>query len=238
VMGRNRWQTAEDWPLPQTQWQRFFFHSHGNANTAAGDGVLGHDEPGSENPDIFVYDPHLPVPSIGGRVYGVGVVPGPLEQSRIAARNDVLCYTTAELVEDVEVTGPLRVHLFTATSAHDTDFTAKFVDVCPDGRAYNIVEGIIRASGRKMNGVRELVTPGETNEYVIQMGDTSQLFRKGHRVRVEISSSNFPMFDRNMNTGNPVGEDARGIPATQTIYHQSGCASYMDLPIIPSSKEK
>lgn len=166
--------------------------------------------------------------------YGVGVVPGPLEQSRVEQRSDVLCYTTLELDDDVEVTGPLQVHLFAATSARDTDFTAKLVDVYPDGRAYNIVEGIIRASGRKLNGTRELVTPDETNEYVIQMGDTSQLFRKGHRIRIEISSSNFPMFDRNMNTGNPIGEDTRGIPATQTIYHQSDYASYIDLPVIPS----
>lgn len=233
VMGRNRWQTADEWPPPQTQWQRFFFHSRGNANTAAGDGVLSRDEPGLENPDSFVYDPQLPVPSTGGRVYGVGVVPGSLEQSRVEQRSDVLCYTTLELDDEVEVTGPLQVHLLAATSARDTDFTAKLLNVYPDGRAYNSVEGIIRASGRKLNGTRELVTPGAVYEYVIHMGDTSQLFRKGHRIRLEISSSNFPMFDRNMNTGNPIGEDARGIPATQTIYHQAGYASYIDLPVIP-----
>jgi len=232
VMGRNRWQTADDWPLPQTQWQRFFFHSKGGANTAAGDGGLSRDAPGAESPDIFIYDPHRPVPSVGGRLYGVGVTPGPIEQSRVEKRNDVLCYTTPKLDEEVEVTGPLQAHLFATTSARDTDFAAKLVDVHPDGRAYNVVEGIIRASGRKLNGQRERVTPGEVYEYVISMGDTSQLFRKGHRIRVDISSSNFPMFDRNMNTGNPIGEDARGIPAMQTIYHQSGFASYIDLPVI------
>ena len=234
VMGKNQWRSADDWPLPQTRWQRFFFHSRGNANTAGGDGRLSHHEPGSENPDIFVYDPHRPVPSVGGRVFGTGVVPGPLDQSRIEMRHDVLCYTSEELAQDIEITGPLAVHLFAATSTRDTDFTAKLIDVYPDGRAYNIVEGIIRASGRKLNGTRELVTPGDVNEYIIQMGDTSQVFRKGHRFRVEISSSNFPMFDRNMNTGNPIGEDARGIPAMQTVYHQSGFASYIDLPVIPS----
>jgi putative CocE/NonD family hydrolase len=234
VMGRNRWQTANAWPPPQTQWQRFFLHSRGNANTSAGDGVLSRDEPRSENPDIFVYDPHRPVPSVGGRVYGNGVVPGPIDQSRVEMRNDVLCYTTRELDDAVEVTGALQVHLFAATSARDTDFTAKLVDVYPDGCAYNIVEGIVRASGRTLNGARELVTPGDVIEYVIQMGDTSQLFRKGHRIRIEISSSNFPTFDRNMNTGNPIGQDARGIVAMQTIYHQTDYASYIDLPVMPN----
>lgn len=232
VMGRNQWQTAEDWPLPQTQWQRFFLHSRGRANTAAGDGVLTRDAPTSEQPDHFIYDPHSPVPSVGGRVLGVGVVPGPVEQSRVEKRNDVLCYTTSELKEDIEVTGPVELHLFAATSARDTDFTAKLVDVYPDGSAYNFVEGIKRARGRNSESRPELVTPGEVNEYIITLGNTSQLFRKGHRICIDISSSNFPMFDRNMNTGNPIGEDAHGIPAMQTVYHQLEFPSHIDLPVI------
>ena len=236
VMGRNRWQTANEWPLPQTQWQRFFLHSKGSANTAAGDGGLSRDEPGSDPPDVFVYNPHRPVPTAGGPLIGVlegpGIIAGPVEQSHVEKRLDVLCYTTPELAEDVEITGPLQLHLFAATSVRDTDFTAKLVHVYPDGRAYNLAEGIIRASGRKFGDKRELVNPGEVYEYVITLGHTSQLFRKGHRIRVDISSSNFPQFDRNMNTGNPIGEDGRGIPAMQTIYHQSGCASYIDLPVI------
>ena len=234
VMGRNRWQTADGWPLPQTEWQRFYLHSQGGANTAAGDGVLSRDEPGSEPPDVFVYNPHRPVPSVGGRLLGVGLAPGPLEQSHVEKRSDVLCYTTPELQADMEVTGPLEIHVFAATSARDTDFTAKLVDVYPDGRVYNLVEGIERARGRKSESQPELVNPGQVYEYMIAMGDSSQMFRKGHRIRVEISSSNFPAFDRNMNTGNPIGEDAYGIPAMQTVYHQSGYASYMDLPVIPS----
>jgi len=233
LMGKNVWRTAEDWPLPQTEWQRYYFHSKGNANTAAGDGSLSRDEPGSEPPDVFVYDPFDPIPTVGGRVIGVGLTPGPLEQYHIEKRNDVLCYTSAELKEEMEVTGPLEVHLFAATSARDTDFTAKLVDVYPDGRAYNVVEGIIRASGRKLTGERELINPGEINEYVISLGNTSQLFKKGHRLRVDISSSNFPAFDRNMNTGNPLGEDSSGVSATQTIFHQGNSASYILLPVIP-----
>ena len=138
-----------------------------------------------------------------------------------------------ELKKDMEFTGPLQVHLFAATSARDTDFTAKICHVHPDGRSYNLAEGIMRASGLKFADRPELITPGEPYEYVITLGNTSQLFRKGHRMRIQISSSNFPMFDRNMNTGNSIGQDARGIIAKQTIYHQSGYASYVDLPVIP-----
>jgi putative CocE/NonD family hydrolase len=235
VMGRNLWQDADTWPLPQTQWQKFFLHSKGHANTAGGDGLLSRDKPSSELADIFVYNPHLPVPTTGGRGSPKldNFVPGPLEQSRIARRNDVLCYTSPELDEDMEVTGPLALHLFASTSVRDTDFTAKLIDVYPDGRAYNVADNIVRARYRKSVFEPELVTPGEVIEYIINMGNSSQLFRKGHRIRIDISSSNFPAFDRNMNTGNPIGEDARGIPAMQTIYHQSEYPSHIALPVIP-----
>lgn len=235
VMGKNRWQTADTWPPPGTQWQRFFLHGKGSANTSVGDGLLNRGEPGSEPADIFAYNPLSPVPTMGGRVVtGAGMVAGPIDQSRVEAREDVLCYTTPEVAEDTEVTGPLGLHLWAATSARDTDFTAKLVDVYPDGRAYNAADGIIRARYRKSTFEPEFITPGEVNEYTINMGNVSQLFRKGHSIRIEISSSNFPAFDRNMNTGNPLGEDAEGIPAMQTIYHQQGYASYIDLPVIPS----
>ncbi len=235
AMGRNRWQTADAWPLPQTQWQRWHLHSQGDANTAAGDGVLDRDAPGSERPDRFIYDPHSPVPSVGGRFIGAGLTPGPVEQSHVEKRRDVLCYTSPELKEDAEVTGPLEVRLFAATSARDTDFVAKLVDVYPDGRAYNVAEGIKRARGRKSPSRPEFVTPGEVNEYVITLGNTSQVFRKGHCIRLDVSSSDFPQFDRNMNTGNGTGEDAEGIPAMQTIYHDDAHPSHIVLPIIPSA---
>lgn len=234
TLGRNAWHTADDWPLPQTDWQRYYLHSGGNANSAAGDGILGRDEPGSEPPDRYIYNPHDPVPSVGGRVIGAGVTPGPIEQSRVERRRDVLCYTSGELSQDLEVTGPLSVHLFAVTSACDTDWTAKLVDVYPDGRAFNIVEGLKRAGGRALDGLHHPVTPGEVYAYTITMGDSSIAFRKGHRIRLEISSSNFPTFDRNMNTGHRIGEDAQGIPALQTILHSAGCASYIDLPVIPA----
>jgi putative CocE/NonD family hydrolase len=238
VMGANQWRIADDWPPPQTQWQRFYCHSKGSANTAAGNGLLSRDEPGPEPPDRFIYDPLNPVPSTGGAligaIAGAGALAGPLEQYHIEKRHDVLCYTTDELKEDIEVSGPLQFHLFAATSARDTDFTAKVVNVYPDGRAYNLAEGLIRARGRKLDDKPELINPGEVNGYVITIGHTCQLFREGHRIRIDVSSSNFPQFDRNMDTGNPIGEDATGIPALQTVYHQTGYASYIDLPVIPA----
>jgi len=239
VMGRNRWHNADTWPLPQTQWQRFFLHSKGRANTSEGDGLLTCDEPGSEPADIFVYNPLFPIPTTGGRVLPLaGLVAGPIDHSHIEKRIDVLCYTTPALEDDTEITGPLELHLFASTSTRDTDFTAKLVDVWPGGQAYNVAEGIIRARYRRSIFQPELVNPGEVSEYTINMGTTSNLFRKGHRIRIDISSSNFPAFDRNMNTGNPVGEDAQGIPATQSIYHQQGYASYMEMPVIPGTSTR
>jgi putative CocE/NonD family hydrolase len=237
VMGKNVWRDAPAWPLPQTWWLRFFLHSQGYANTSSGDGLLSRDEPGEEQPDVFLYDPHHPVPTIGCSMYAqLGkVAPGVQEQSPIERRDDVLCYTTPELKEDVEVTGPLKLHLFAATSARDTDFTAKLVDVWSDGRSFNVTtDGIIRARYRNSLFVPELVTPGEVNEYIINLQAVSQLFQKGHRIRIDVSSSSFPQYDRNMNTGNPIGEDAKGITARQTIYHQAEYASYIDLPVINS----
>ncbi|MFC1534987.1 CocE/NonD family hydrolase [Thermodesulfobacteriota bacterium] len=236
VMGRNIWEDADVWPPPQAKWQRCFLHSKGRANSSGGDGSLNWDVPGAEPADIFVYNPESPVQSAGGRGRAAnGFVAGPMEQSLVEQRNDVLCYTTPELKEDMEVTGPIKFHLFASTSARDTDFTVKLVDVYPDGRAYNAADGVIRARYRKSYFAPELVKPGEVNEYVIDMGHISQLFRKGHRVRIDISSSNFPWFDRNMNTGNPRGEDAKGIPAMQTIYHEHEYPSHIDLPVMGAS---
>lgn len=233
LMGQNCWRTAEAWPLPQTEWRRMYLHSQGHANTSAGDGTLSPTEPQDETADRYVYNPLRPVPSVGGRITG-NLIAGPLDQVTVARRSDVLCYTTPELESDVEVTGLLELHLFAATSVRDTDFTAKLVDLYPDGRAYNLAEGILRASGLHSIAAPEPVIPGEVNEYVVTLGDTSNLFRRGHRIRLEVTSSNFPLYDRNMNTGNAIGEDATGIPALQSIFHHAGRASYIDLPVIPS----
>ena len=238
VMGVNQWRSAETWPLPGTQWQRYFLHSRGQARTAAGDGFLSRDEPGDEPPDIYVYDPRFPVPTHGGRNLPTGsLVPGPLDQTHIETRSDVLCYTTPELDQDLEVTGPLTLHIFASTSTKDTDFTTKMVDVHPNGAAYNVAEGCIRARYRRSVLKPEPLTPGEIHEYVIDLGATSMAFRQGHRIRIDVSSSNFPRIDRNLNTGNPFGEDKEGVPAIQTVFHQAGYASYIELPVIePGSR--
>ena len=235
TMSRNTWHNASAWPLPQTNWQRFFLHSRGGANSYTGDGILSREEPGKEPIDTYVYNPYHPVPTTGGRGAEAenGFVTGPIDQYFVERRADVLCYTTPELDQDTEVTGPLELHLFAATSGKDTDFTVKLVDVYPDGHAYNIADGITRAQYRNSFTKPELVKPGEIVEFIIRLGPVSQLFRRGHRIRMDITSSNFPTYDRNMNTGNAIGEDVEGIPVLQTIYHQTGYTSYIDLPIIP-----
>jgi putative CocE/NonD family hydrolase len=233
VMGGNSWRSASGWPLPQTNWQRLYFHSQGQANSASGNGLLDFNKPGAEKPDVYFYDPLKPVFSTGFRGCGdSGFASSPKNQYFVEQRDDVLCYTTSELKEDIEVTGPLSLHLFASSSAVDTDFVAKLVDVYPSGYTYDIADGIIRARYRKSFVKPDLITPGEVYEYVINLGGTSNLFREGHRIRIDIASSNFPEYDRNMNTGNPPGEDAKGIIAKQSIYHNSEYASYIDLPVI------
>jgi len=232
VMGKDRWENAETWPPPTIQWQRFFLHSDGQANSACGGGRLSREEPGLESSDTFIYDPHNPVLTLGGRILPTGrLLAGPFDQSAIEHRKDILCYSTHSLDEGLEITGPLVLHLFASTSAKDTDFMAKLIDVYPDGKAFNIAEGFIRARYRKSLIHAELVDSGEINEYLIDMTATSYLFRQGHYLRIEITSSNFPRVDRNMNTGNMFGQDVKGIVATQIVYHQSGYSSYIDLPV-------
>lgn len=236
VMGRNEWRTSEEWPLPNTDWQTWFFHSGGRANTRRGDGVLNRKPPSSEPTDVFLYDPLQPVPTVGGKLLPMaGMVPGPVDQSIIEKRNDVLCYTSDELEADLEVTGPLEICLYASTSAKDTDFTAKLTDVWPDGRSILVAEGIQRASYRNWNYEKERIKPDTVLEYTISLGHTSHVFRKGHRIRVQISSSNFPLYDRNMNTGRSMGEDVTGVIARQTIYHDEQYPSHIVLPVIHES---
>jgi hypothetical protein len=234
IMGKKKWANADTWPLPETQWQRFYLHSRGHANSAAGDGLLNREEPGTETPDTYIYNPLDPVPTRGGRLNpDLNQAAGPQDQTIVEKRNDVLCYKTPELKDDLEVTGPLTLRLFAATSAVDTDFFVKMVDHYPNGLAINVAEGCIRARYRRSILEPQLVVPGEINEYVIDLASTSNVFLKGHRIGIDITSSNFPRFERNMNTGNAFGEDATGITAMQTIFHQPEYPSYIDLPVIP-----
>lgn len=233
VMGENRWRNENEWPLARTEYTPFYFHSQGQAQTRSGDGLLNREKPESEEaPDCFVYDPANPVPTIGGNNLS-GAPIGPFDQSALEDREDVLVYTTEVLEEDLEVTGPVSVVLYAASSARDTDFTAKLVDVHPDGKAYNLCDGIIRASGRAGKGEDALLTPGVVEEFSIDLWVTSNMFKAGHRIRVEISSSNFPRFDRNPNSGLPFGSDTELYTAEQQVFHTEVYPSHVLLPVIP-----
>jgi putative CocE/NonD family hydrolase len=229
VMGANRWRDEREWPLARAVPTSFYFHSSGAANTASGNGRLTPAPPDQEPVDRFTYDPNNPVPT--GPRGGYSKIPS--DQREIERRPDVLVYTSDALTAPLEVTGPLEMRLWAASSATDTDFTAKLVDVFPDGTARMINDGIIRARYRGGKTTPVLLTPGRAEEFVIDVGATSNLFAIGHRIRIEISSSNFPRFDRNPNTGGRFGEDEAGWPAEQTIFHDRQRASRIVLPVVP-----
>ncbi len=232
VMGRNKWRDEQQWPLKRTRYTPYYFHSKGSANTLEGDGTLSTVKPRSEPYDRFVYDPNDPVPTLGGCNL-VGCPAGPRDQTKAENRKDVLVFTSEKLETELEVTGPVKVVLYAASSATDTDWTAKLVDVHPDGRPINLCDGIIRARYRKDPQNPILIRPGRIYRYDIDLWVTSNVFLAGHKIRVEISSSNFPRFDRNPNTGAPFGKNAEIIKASQTIYHDKKYPSHILLPVIP-----
>lgn len=235
VMGTNRWRDEQEWPLARTRYVPYYFHSGGCANTLSGDGTLSLEHPGDEPVDTYTYDPEDPVPSVGGKTLGLGSLPGPFDQRAVEARPDVLCYTTPPLPADLEVTGPLVVTLYAASSAPDTDWAAKLVDVHPNGYAQNLQEGILRASFRVPGASPSPIRPGEVYEYAIDLWATSAVFLAGHRIRVEISSSNFPHWDRNTNTGLPGATADHVVAARQTVFHDATRPSHILLPIIPGA---
>jgi putative CocE/NonD family hydrolase len=234
-MGANVWREEQEWPLARTQYTRYYLHSRGKANSLHGDGVLSPESPGMEPPDCFLYDPRHPVPTRGGALCcWPGTLPqGAYDQTPVESREDVLVYTTPPLTEDVEVTGPILVTLYAASSAVDTDFTAKLVDVHPSGFAQNLTDGIIRARYRQSTTRPEPIEPGQVYAYTIDLWATSNVFKAGHRIRLEISSSNFPRFDRNPNTGGALATETALLPAIQTIHHDGTYPSHVTLPIIP-----
>jgi uncharacterized protein len=238
LMGANEWRTAEDWPPPEVRRQDWLLSSGGAANGAAGDGLLARELPaGAAQADRYSYDPADPVPTHGGRVIPMGeLVAGPFDQARIESRQDVLCYTTEPLAEPLaeplDIVGPVTVRLFAATSAADTDWVGRLVDVAPDGRAIAFAEGIQRARFR--DGPQEqLVEPGAIVEYRVLLGHTAWRVKPGHRLRLHLTSSNFPAFDRNMNTGAPVGSDTTGLVAEQTVFHTLEHPSALELTMLP-----
>jgi putative CocE/NonD family hydrolase len=236
VMGANRWREAVDWPVPGTRFTNYYLHSLGAANSRFGNGRLDTAAPVTDEPaDHYRYDPADPVPSRGGHSCCTSdVAPvGPFDQAEIEQRADVMVYSTPALEQPVEVTGPVSMTLFAASSAVDTDWTAKLVDVYPDGHAINLDNSIIRARFRDSLEHTSPIVPGQVSKYVFNVWPTSNVFLAGHKIRLEISSSNFPHYDRNPNTGHPFGVDTAMQPADQTIYHDGQHASFVTLPIIP-----
>lgn len=237
VMGANEWRDENDWPLARTKYTPFYFHSNGSANSVTGDGGLSLQPPGNEPPDRFTYDPKYPTPTLGGCTCcnPEFVSWGAYDQRPVEYRNDVLVFTSEPMEEELEVTGPVTVKLHASTDGRDTDFTAKLVDVHPDGYAVNLCDGIIRGRYRETTEHQNLLNPGMVYEFIIDLWPTSNVFLKGHRVRVDISSSNFPRFDRNPNTGKPFGRDAKIRIANQIVYHDANNQSHIVLPVIPTS---
>ncbi len=236
VMGKNEWREEDDWPLARAKSTKYFLHSAGAANTASGDGTLSAAAPGAEKADRFTYDPNDAVPTLGGPLCCGPFPPvglGPQDQSKAEVRNDVLVFTTPALAKDLEVTGPVTLDLYASSSAVDTDFTGKLVDVWPNGFAQNLTEGILRLRYRSSQEKPELAKPGETYHVTVDLWATSNVFLAGHKVRLEISSSNFPRFDRNLNTGEEQARGTRMSKATNFIYHDKAHPSALVLPVVP-----
>jgi hypothetical protein len=234
-MGRNRWRYHDDYPLPETQYRELYFHSGGKANSYRGDGSLSFERPSAgESNDHYRYDPDNPVPSHGGaNCCGTPTPIGPVDQRRVEQRNDVLVYTSEFLEEELDVTGPTKVVLYASSDAVDTDWVAKLVDVYPDGKAYNVAEGILRARHREGQDKPKLMEPGTVYRFEIDLLATSNAFLPGHRIRVDITSSHFPQFNRHLNTGEPFGKSDKVKVAQQTIHHTSARPSHVLLPVIP-----
>jgi putative CocE/NonD family hydrolase len=235
LMGKNEWRSADAWPVPGTRTQAFYLSGNGRANSRFGDGVLSTDLPGDSPPDHFVYDPASPVPTVGGPVCCTGTPDAPagaFDQREIEARSDILVYTSEPLENGLEVTGDLTMKLYVSSSAKDTDFTAKLVDVFPDGRALNIQEGILRARYRKGFDRKVWMEPGGVYEINIDMQSTAHFFGPGHRLRVEVSSSNFPRFDRNLNTGGNNYDETEWVVARNQVHHSKEFPSHLLLPVI------
>lgn len=235
TMGKNQWEDFDAWPPDQAREVSYYLHSNSGANTKHGDGSLQVDIPKKNNFDEFKYDPASPVPSLGDNVWGMipEVRSGSFDQSGIELRQDVLVYSTPVLEEDIQVTGFVKVIVFLSSDVKDTDLTVKLVDVYPDGKAYNVAESIQRARWREGYEAAKFMEKG--NVYQVEIGPliTSNLFREGHRIRVEISGSNFPRFERNLNTGGNNYDETEWLIATNRIHHGPGYPSRIILHVLP-----
>ena len=236
VTGENGWRDYDQWPPPGVEHENWYLRSGGRANSLSGDGALSREAPVDDPPDYFVYCPHDPVPSMGGHSCCLpqSAPMGPMDQRPVEYRNDVLVYSSDVLDAPLFVAGAIKATLFAATSARDTDFTVKLCDVHPDGTSLNLFEGIIRGRYRKSRSEEELLEPDRIYEFTVDVGAICHVFQAGHRVRVEVSSSNYPAFDRNSNTGGDIaGEHVfELVNASQTVFHDGPRPSCIVLPVI------
>lgn len=235
TMGSNQWQTAETWPPQSAEMTTFYLDSEGQANSLFGNGVLTTQMPdAADQPDAFTYDPMNPVPSVGGNVCCTGgaIDGGAFDQQELEARQDILVYTTPPLEEGVEISGFIETTLYVSSDAKDTDFTVKLIDMYPDGRAYNLDETIQRVRYREGYDKEVLMEDGEVYKVDLTPMSTSNYFEKGHRIRIEVSSSNFPRFTRNLNTGGNNWDETEGVKARNQVHHSAAYPSQIRLPIV------
>lgn len=234
TMGSNKWQTSDTWPPKEAEMTTYYLNSAGKANSRNGDGILTNKKPSKDNPDTFQYDPMNPVTSYGGNVCCTGnaVQGGSYDQQEMELREDILVYTSEVLAEGMEVSGFIESKLFLSTDVKDTDLTIKIIDVYPDGKAYNLDETIQRVRYREGYEKEVFMESGKVYEVNLTPMSTSNYFEKGHRIRIEVSSSNFPRFDRNMNTGGNNYDETEGVVATNKIHHSSKYPSFISLPIM------
>jgi len=233
TMGSNKWQSSNAWPPANTKMTTFYLNSRGNANSSNGDGSLESRPPSKDRPDIFTYDPMKPVPSYGGNVCCTGnaIEGGAFDQQNMEEREDILVYTTDVLTEGVEISGFIEATLYVSSDAKDTDFTIKLIDVYPDGRAYNLDETIQRVRYREGYDKEVFMEKGEVYKVDLTPMSTSNYFEKGHRIRIEVSSSNFPRFARNLNTGGANFNESEGVVANNKVHHSKKYPSQIRLPI-------
>ncbi len=234
VMGKNQWRREKEWPLKRTRYVKYYLHSNGEANSNRGSGRLSTEVPILEKPDTYRYDPADPVPTIGGALVYDNVGIGPLDQSKIEARADLLVYSTPVLQEEMEITGPISLVLYASSSAKDTDFVARILDVRPDGVSIPLTTNIVRARFRESMKEPSFLNSGEIYAFQINLGATSNIFKKGHKIRLHVTSSDFPKFDRNLNTGAAIGMTSEMVKATQKVYHDQVYPSHLVMPVIPT----
>jgi hypothetical protein len=233
-MGLNKWQSSDTWPPRGAQTLTYYLSSGGKANTLDGDGGLTTTPPASDKPDGFAYDPMNPVPSYGGNVCCTGnaVTGGAFDQRKMEARPDILVYSSEPLKEGTEVSGPIEVTLYVSSDRKDTDFTVKVLDVYPDGRAYNLDETIQRVRYREGYDKQVWMQQGKTYKVTLGPMTTSNYFDTGHRIRIEVTSSNFPRFDRNMNTGGKNYDETQGLVAHNSVHHSKQYPSTVKLTVV------